>query len=55
MLCDFKRSTDKVGFEIHPVKTKILSSQSPNSGKEIEIDIIKVEMLTRDESTNISW
>ena len=32
-------------------KTKILSSQSSNSRKEIEIDNIKVEISTREEST----
>ena len=51
MLCDFKRSTEKLGLRIHPGKTKILSNQSSNSRKEIEIDNIKVEMLTREEST----
>ena len=43
MLCEFKRGTEKVGLRIHPGKTKILSNQ--------EIDDIKVEMLTREEST----
>ena len=28
MLCEFKRSTEKVGLRIHPEKTKILRSQS---------------------------
>ena len=28
MLCEFKRSTEKVGLRIHPEKTKILSNQS---------------------------
>ena len=51
MLCDFKHNTQKVGLKIHPGKSKMLSSQSPNSRKEIEIDTIKVEMLTREEST----
>ena len=51
MLCDFKHRTEKVGLEIHPAKTKILSSQSWNSRKEIEIDNIKVEILTKEEST----
>ena len=35
---------------IHPGKTKILSNQSSNSRTEIEIDNIKVEILTREES-----
>ena len=26
MLCDFKKSTEKVGLRIHPEKTKILSN-----------------------------
>ena len=34
MMCDFKRSTGKVALKIHPGKTKILSSQSSNSGTE---------------------
>ena len=28
MLCEFKKSTEKVGLRIHPDKTKILSKQS---------------------------
>ena len=28
MLCDFKRSTESVGLEIHPDKTKILSNHA---------------------------
>ena len=51
MLCDFKRSTEKVGLRIHPGKTKILSNQSSNIRKDIEIEDIKVEILTREEST----
>ena len=51
MLCEFKRSTEKVGLRIHPGKTKILSNQSLDIRKEIEIDDIKVVMLTREEST----
>ena len=51
MLCDFKRSTEKVGLRIHPGKTKILSNQSSSIRKEIEIEDIKVEILTREEST----
>ena len=38
MLCDYKHSTEKVGLKMHPGKTKILNSQSSNSGKEIESD-----------------
>ena len=52
MLCDFKKKrTEKVGLKIHPGKTKILSSQRSNSRKELEIDNIKVEILTKEEST----
>ena len=51
MMCDFKRSTEKVGLKIHPGKTKILSIQSSSTRKEMEIDNIKVEILTREEST----
>ena len=38
MLCEFKRSTEKVGLRIHLGKTKILSNQSSNTRKEIEVD-----------------
>ena len=51
MTCEFKRSTEKVGLGIHPEKTKILSNQSSDTRKEIEIDDIKVDILTRGEST----
>ena len=51
MLCEFKKSTEKVGLRIHPQKTKILSNQCPSIRKEIEIDDIKVEILTRRDST----
>ena len=50
MLCEFKKSTEKVGLRIHPGKTKILSNQSSNTRREIEVDNIKVEILTRGES-----
>ena len=40
-----------MGLRIYPGKTKILSNQSSNIRKEIEIDDIKVEILTREEST----
>ena len=52
-LCDFKKSTEKVGLGIHPEKTKILNNQSSlnsDTKKEIEIDNIKVGILTRGES-----
>ena len=51
MMYEFKRSTDKVGLSIHPEKTKILSNQSSDTRTDIEIDDIKVEILTRGEST----
>ena len=40
MLCQFKRSDEKVGLRIHPGKTKILSNESPDTRKEIEVDDI---------------
>ena len=51
MLREFKRSTENVRLRIHPGKTKIPSKQSSNIRREIEIDDIKVEILTRIEST----
>ena len=36
MMCDFKRSTEKVGLKIHPEKTKILSNQNSNKRREID-------------------
>ena len=51
MLCEFKQSTEKVRLRIHPGKTKILSNQSSNIREVIEIGNIKVEILTREEST----
>ena len=50
MLCDLKRSTEKVGLGTHPGKTKILSNQSSSVRKEIKIEDIKVEILTREGS-----
>ena len=53
MLCEFKKVTDKAGLRIHPRKTKVLSNQSslcPDSKKEMEIDDVKIEILTRSES-----
>ena len=53
MLCEFKRSTEKVGLRIHPGKTKVLSNQSrlcSETKKEMQIDVIKIEILTRSES-----
>ena len=45
MLCDFKRSTEKVGLKIHPEKTKVLSNPSSSKKKEVTISDIKVEVL----------
>ena len=53
MLCEFKRIIEKVGLRIHPQKTKILSNQSSDTRKEIEINDRKVEILTRGESTKL--
>ena len=53
MLSEFNKSTEKVGLRIHPEKTKILSNQSNQSSdtkKKIEVDDIRVEILTRGES-----
>ena len=49
MMCDFKHSTENVGLKIHPGKNE--DSQHSSSTKEMEIDNIKVEILTREEST----
>ena len=53
MIYEFKESTEKVGLRIHPGKTKVLinrSSISPDSEKEIQIAVVKIEILTRSES-----
>ena len=53
MLCEFKKSTEKVGLRIHPDKTKILSNQSTinsDTKKHLEVDDMKIEILTRNES-----
>ena len=52
MLCEFKKSTEKVGLRIHPEKTKILSNQSiinSDTRKELEVQDMKIEILTRNE------
>ena len=54
-LCDVKHSTEKVGLKIHPGGSKILSSWSSNARKQIEIDNIEVEILTKEETYQISW
>ena len=52
--CTFSRKVlKKVGLRIHPGKTKVLSNQSSlcsETKKEMEIDDIKIEILTRSES-----
>ena len=53
LMYEFKVSTEKVGLRIHPGKTKVLSNQSstsPDSKKEMQIDDVKIEILTRSES-----
>ena len=53
MLCEFKKVTEKVGLRIHPDKTKILSNQSTinsDTKKQLEVDVKKIEKLTRNES-----
>ena len=45
MLCDSKRSIEKVGLNIHAAKTNILSNQSSNKKKEVKICNVKVEVL----------
>ena len=45
--------TEKVGLRIHPDKTKILSNQSTinsDTKKQLEVDDMKIEILTRNES-----
>ena len=48
-MCAFKHSSEKVRLKIHPGKNE--DSQHSSSTKEMEIDDIKVEILTREEST----
>ena len=53
MMYELKESTDKVGLRIHSGKTKVLSnlsSISPDSKKEMQIDDIFFEIPTRSES-----
>ena len=53
MMYEFKASTEKVGPRIHPKNTKVLSNQSslgPDSKKEMQINDIKIEILTRSAS-----
>ena len=48
-MTDFKKSTDAQGLEIHPGKTKILTTQKSNRLKEIGIDGVHVEILPLEE------
>ena len=53
MLYEFKDSTEKVGLRIRPGKTKVFSNQSghcSDTKKEMQIDDIEIEILTRSES-----
>ena len=50
MLCEFKTSTEAVGLGIHPDKTKILSNQDKEKSKEITVDNIKIEVLSKGDS-----
>ena len=47
MSCEFNWSTEKVGLEIHPSKTKIHSNQDARKQKEITVDNIKIEVLQK--------
>ena len=53
MMRDFKQSTEKVGLKIHPEEMKILSNGSSSRRREMVIDNIKVDMLTKEESTKV--
>ena len=46
MMCDFKKSTERVGLKIHPDNTKILSNQSSNRRREVEINNMHVETFS---------
>ena len=54
MMCDIKHSTETVGLKIHPKKTNIPSNQCTNRRKEVQINNIKVEILSACEC-EISW
>ena len=47
MICEFKQSTEKVGLQIYPGKTNTICNQSSNKRREVPIDNIKVETLTK--------
>ena len=50
MLCEFKTSTEAVGLGIDPDKTKILSNQDKVKAKEITVNNIKIEVLSKGDS-----
>ena len=50
MLSEFKTSTEAVGFGIHTDKTKRLSNQDKQKAKEIMVDNIKIEVLSKGDS-----
>ena len=50
MLCEFKTSTEAVGLEIHPDKTKTLSNHDKVKVNEITVDNIKIEVLKKGDS-----
>ena len=50
MLCDFKISTEGVGLGIHTDKTKILNNQDKVKAKEITVDNIQIEILSKEDS-----
>ena len=50
MMCDLKQSAERVGLKIHPDKRNILSKQSSNKSKEVDITNSKVEILPACES-----
>ena len=50
MLCEFERSTETVGLRIHPEKTNILRKPKLGHKKRMEVDDMKIEILTRGES-----
>ena len=54
MLCDFIRSTESVGSEIHPSRTKILSNQNSVKKREVTIDNIKIDVLQKKRECTIS-
>ena len=46
MMCDFKKITVRVGLKIHPDSTRILSNQSSNRRREVEINNMHVETFS---------